>query len=108
MSAGGSSTTWRHEPRPRDLRRQWTPELVDPRFVKGEGIPNHELARYYSSAAIVLNDHWDDMRAEGFISNRLYDALACGAFVISDHLDGSTPNSTTPCHLRRSRRARAR
>ena len=26
------------------------------------------------------------MVAEGFISNRLYDALACGAFVISDHL----------------------
>ena len=36
----------------------------------------------------MLNDHWDDMRAEGFISNRLYDALACGAFVISDHIDG--------------------
>ncbi len=36
----------------------------------------------------MLNDHWDDMRDEGFISNRLYDALACGAFVISDHVDG--------------------
>jgi O-antigen biosynthesis protein len=66
----------------------WTPELANPRFVKGHGIPNDELARYYSSAAIVLNDHWDDMRAEGFLSNRLYDALACGAFVISDHVEG--------------------
>ena len=66
----------------------WTPDLVDPRFVKGEGVPNAELARYYSAAAIVLNDHWDDMLAEGFISNRLYDALACGAFVISDPVDG--------------------
>ena len=28
------------------------------------------------------------MRDEGFISNRIYDALACGAFVISDHVDG--------------------
>ena len=68
--------------------RGWTPELIDPRFVKAEGIPNEDLRCYYSSAAIVLNDHWDDMRAEGFLSNRLYDALACGAFVISDDVEG--------------------
>jgi GT2 family glycosyltransferase len=67
---------------------KWTPDLVEQRFVKGELIPNSELARYYTAADIVLNDHWDDMLAEGFISNRLYDALACGAFVISDHIDG--------------------
>jgi GT2 family glycosyltransferase/glycosyltransferase involved in cell wall biosynthesis len=68
--------------------RDWTPQLVEQRFVKGEVIQNTELARYYSAADIVLNDHWDDMRIEGFISNRLYDALACGAFVISDSVDG--------------------
>jgi len=68
--------------------RDWTPELVEQRFVKGEVVQNTELARYYSAADIVLNDHWDDMRKEGFISNRLYDALACGAFVISDAVDG--------------------
>lgn len=65
---------------------RWRSDLVDPRFVKGTWIPNAELNRYYSSAAIVLNDHWGDMLAEGFISNRIYDALACGAFVISDYL----------------------
>ncbi len=68
--------------------RDWTPDLVDQRFVRGEVIPNTELARYYGAADIVLNDHWDDMRVEGFISNRLYDALACGAFVLSDHIHG--------------------
>lgn len=68
--------------------REWTAALVDPRYVKGEGVPNTDLARYYSAADIVLNDHWDDMRYEGFLSNRLYDALACGAFVISDPVDG--------------------
>jgi spore maturation protein CgeB len=76
---------------PHDLAvygRRWRAELIDPRFVKGERIPNADLRRYYSSAAIVLNDHWDDMRAEGFLSNRLYDALACGALVISDHVVG--------------------
>src|SRR4029079_9169989 len=68
--------------------RGWRPAFIDPRFVKGQGIPNDQVGRYYSSAAIVLNDHWDDMRDEGFLSNRLYDALACGAFVISDHVVG--------------------
>ena len=68
--------------------QDWTPDLADPRFVKGEVVKNSELARYYSAADIVLNDHWDDMRIEGFFSNRLYDALACGAFVVSDHVDG--------------------
>jgi GT2 family glycosyltransferase/glycosyltransferase involved in cell wall biosynthesis len=68
--------------------RDWTPDLADPRFVKGEVVKNAELARYYSAADVVLNDHWDDMRIEGFLSNRLYDALACGAFVVSDLVDG--------------------
>jgi glycosyltransferase involved in cell wall biosynthesis len=66
----------------------WTSELIDPRWLRGEWIPNAELRRYYSSAAIVLCDHYDDMRDEGFISNRAYDALACGAFVVSDRVPG--------------------
>ncbi len=66
----------------------WNAALVDPRHLRGEWIPNDELARYYSSASIVLNDHWQDMRDEGFISNRIYDALASGAFIISDEVDG--------------------
>lgn len=66
----------------------WTRDLVDQRYVRGEHVPNQELRRYYSSAMIVLNDHWDDMREHGFISNRIYDALACGAVVVSDHVEG--------------------
>jgi spore maturation protein CgeB len=68
--------------------RGWTADLVDPRLVRGEGIPNADLARFYTAASIVLNDHWDDMRANGFLSNRLYDALAAGGFVISDDVPG--------------------
>jgi hypothetical protein len=68
--------------------RRWTPELIDPRHVRGEHIPNHELPAYYAAASIVLNDHWADMRAWGFLSNRLYDALACGACVVSDLAPG--------------------
>jgi spore maturation protein CgeB len=66
----------------------WTPDLLDPRRLRGDWIPNDDLRRYYSSAGIVLSDHWPDMRDEGFISNRVYDALACGAFVLSDAVFG--------------------
>jgi len=66
----------------------WTPEMLDPKHLRGEWIPNNELRRSYSSADIVLNDHWGDMRELGIISNRVYDALACGAFVVSDWVPG--------------------
>ena len=62
--------------------------LIDMKHVVAERVPNDELRRIYSSASIVLADHWDDMREHGFISNRIYDALACGACVISDDVAG--------------------
>jgi len=52
----------------------------------GEYIPNDELAAVYAAAGVVLNDHWDDMRSEGLLSNRLFDLVACNARVISDDL----------------------
>lgn len=66
----------------------WTAELLDPKHLQGEWVSNDELRTYYSSAEIVLNDHWGDMRDLGIISNRIYDALACGAFVVSDSVPG--------------------
>jgi O-antigen biosynthesis protein len=54
--------------------------------IAGVHLPNEQVRLAYSSAAIVLNDHWDDMRAEGIVSNRIYDALACGALVVSDYM----------------------
>jgi hypothetical protein len=78
-------------PTERDLAvygRSWTPERLDPRYLAGELVPNEDLAGFYASAGIVLNDHWTDMQREGFLSNRLYDASASGAFVISDAIDG--------------------
>jgi len=62
--------------------------LIDPALVRGAFVANDELRKVYSSARIVLADHWDDMRRHGFISNRIYDAVACGAFVISDDVPG--------------------
>ncbi len=65
--------------------RNWN-KLIPLRYIKGEHIPNDELYRYYGSADILLNDHWDDMREQGFVSNRLFDGLACGAFIVTDQV----------------------
>jgi glycosyltransferase involved in cell wall biosynthesis len=63
----------------------WAGVLPDV-VLSGQHLRNDEVRRAYSSAAIVLNDHWDDMREQGILSNRIFDALACGALVVSDHL----------------------
>jgi O-antigen biosynthesis protein len=57
------------------------------RLVRARHVPNEELPELYSSVTLLLNDHWADMRRWGFVSNRCYDALACGAVMVSDHLD---------------------
>ena len=66
---------------------QWARFLGADR-VRGEFLPNHRLAGAYAAAGVVLNDHWDDMRSQGFVSNRVFDAAACGARVVSDRIDG--------------------
>ncbi len=62
--------------------------LIEDGLVVAEWVASDEVRQVYSSAGIVLNDHWEDMRAHGFISNRVYDAVACGAVVISDRVAG--------------------
>lgn len=54
----------------------------------GESLPNDQVPGAYGNARFVLNDHWADMRAEGFLSNRLFDAVAAGARVITDEIEG--------------------
>ena len=61
-------------------------KFIDDKYVKGQIIPKVELHKYYSSCKLLLNDHWEDMRNNDFPSNRLFDALACGTFVISDKI----------------------
>lgn len=51
-------------------------------------VDNRELGALYAAAGVVLNDHWEDMRATGFVSNRLMDAAASGARVASDEIPG--------------------
>ena len=62
--------------------------LVDDAIVRAPSVSNDEVGSLYASASVVLNDHWDDMRRDGFLSNRLFDAVACGARVVSDDVPG--------------------
>ncbi len=63
-------------------------QFVGPGRVSAEYVPNHQLAALYGSCGVLLNDHWEDMRREGFLSNRLFDATATGARVITDPIEG--------------------
>ncbi|MCM1324482.1 MAG: glycosyltransferase [Acetobacter sp.] len=49
-------------------------------------LDNQELRKHYSSAKIVLNDTRREMLVHGIISNRIFDATACGTLVISDYM----------------------
>lgn len=51
-------------------------------------VPYSDLGAIYSSCKVVLNDHWEDMGRKGFINNRVFDAVASGSFVVSDHVPG--------------------
>ena len=62
--------------------------FIDTSYVKAEHLPNAELPAAYRGARIVLNDHWADMARLGFLSNRLFDAAAAGARVVSDPVTG--------------------
>ncbi len=57
-------------------------------LILSKFIENEKLVDQYQDANIVLNDHWEDMAKFGFISNRLFDAVASGAKVISDEVPG--------------------
>ena len=57
-------------------------------MIAGQHLANEKVGAAYRAASVVLCDHRDDMRAGGFMSNRLFDAVAAGARVISDDVPG--------------------
>jgi GT2 family glycosyltransferase/spore maturation protein CgeB len=67
--------------------REWA-GLAPGHMVVDDLINNLELREYYGNAGVVYNDHWPDMARWGFLSNRLFDAAACGAYVVSDKIAG--------------------
>lgn len=63
-------------------------DLIPAKYIAGQFLPNDRVGAAYRAAGFVLNDHWADMARDGFLSNRLFDAVAAGARVISDAVPG--------------------
>ena len=63
-------------------------KLIPSKYIKGKFIENDLIPYYYKNAKVVLNDHWDDMKKQGFISNRVYDVLSVGGCLLTDNVDG--------------------
>ncbi len=61
---------------------------LPPGHLQGDYVVNADLPALYRSAKIVLSDHHRDLADDGFVANRLFDAVACGARVISDEVEG--------------------
>jgi hypothetical protein len=55
---------------------------------RGDYVDNQHLPDLYLGRGIVLADHWPDMARHGFIANRVFDAVACGARVLCDEVAG--------------------
>lgn len=81
--------------------------LIPDEWYGGDYYEHEKLNELYASAKIVLNDHHEDMRREGFINPRVLDVLASGGFVVSDRsygieelFDNSVAVYDTPEELR--------
>ncbi|WP_279245305.1 glycosyltransferase [Candidatus Litorirhabdus singularis] len=62
-------------------------KFLPAKFIKGKFLHNELLGTMYGSAKIVLNDHWKEMKENGFVNNRIYDVISAGGFVISDYFE---------------------
>jgi hypothetical protein len=64
----------------------WT-GFVQAEWIKGDFLPNNELSSHYRGSPIVLADHMPKMADHKIAQNRLFDAVASGARVVSDRVD---------------------
>ncbi|WP_162799009.1 rhamnan synthesis F family protein [Paracoccus indicus] len=62
--------------------------VIPDRCWKGERVPPGQLPGLYASARVILNSHMPTMIEQGIMSNRSFDALAAGAVVVSDLIEG--------------------
>jgi hypothetical protein len=65
--------------------------ILPPKNYGGRYWEYERLEELYASAKITLNDHHPDMEREGFVSNKVFDILASGGFVISGKNKGLAP-----------------
>lgn len=62
-------------------------QYIDKKYIKSNWIKNSELAKVYSQAFIVLNDHWEDMKQMNFINNRVFDVGCTASILINDYVE---------------------
>lgn len=86
--------------------RGWE-NVLPGKYCAGQYVENEKLGALYASSLISLNDHYEDMRREGFVSVRIFDILASGGFCISDKNPGideifgdAVPQYESAAHLR--------
>lgn len=63
-------------------------DLLPPGVHRARHLPHADLGAAYRAAGMVLGDHAPEMASEGFISNRIFDAVASGARTVSDPVVG--------------------
>jgi SAM-dependent methyltransferase len=52
--------------------------------VVADYVANEELPALYAASRLTFNDHWHDMKALGYVNNRIFDSLASALPVLSD------------------------
>lgn len=57
-------------------------------MLRGTSVANAELPDFYGSHLMLLNDHWDSMRDNGFLSNRLFDGSGTATPILTDPVAG--------------------
>lgn len=62
--------------------------ILPPGAVRAPSVANKDLPNCYGSHLLLLNDHWDSMRGNGFLSNRLFDGSATGTPILTDAVAG--------------------
>ena len=82
--------------------------ILPPKNYGGRYWDYERLEELYASAKITLNDHHPDMERERFVSNKVFDILASGGFVISGKNEGlaplfedAVPEYESPEHLKK-------
>ena len=66
----------------------WGP-VIPAEHLRSPYVANDELMATYRRHGLVLADHHDDMARQGFLANRLFDAVASGARVVCDRVAGT-------------------
>ena len=57
-------------------------------MLRGTSVANADLPEFYGSHLMLLNDHWESMRDNGFLSNRLFDGSGTATPILTDPVAG--------------------